>query len=226
MPESKTLLASASPRRRELLRLLNIPFEVCSTDIDEMPLPGESSPDMVARLSREKARAARAGNPTALIIACDTSVDLEGKNYGKPVDADDARRMLRELRGREHSVYGGISVSFPNGSAGPRHDAIETLVVRTRVWMRDYSDAEIDAYIATGDPMDKAAAYAVQHPLFHPVARVEGCFANVMGLSLCRLYTILAQHLEMPAPGIDCFIHPEENCTIAHLVAQNQITPT
>ncbi len=226
MPVYKTLLASASPRRRELLRLLAIPYEVCSTDIDEIPLPGESSSDMVARLSRAKALAAHASNPNALIIACDTTVDLNRRNYGKPVDPDDARRMLRELRGREHSVYGGISVAYPSADGRSAEEAIETIVVRTRVWMRNYSDAEIEAYVASGDPMDKAASYAVQHPLFRPVERIEGCFANVMGLSLCRLYPLLARHQLMPEPRIDCILHPEENCTVAHLVAQDKITAT
>ncbi len=223
MPVYKTLLASASPRRRELLRLLAIPYEVCSTDIDESPLPGESSPDMVARLSRAKALAAHADNPNALIIACDTTVDLNGRNYGKPGDPDEARRMLRELRGREHSVYGGISVAFPPEEGQRPADSIATIVVQTRVWMRNYSDAEIEAYVASGDPMDKAAAYAVQHSLFRPVERIEGCFANVMGLSLCRLYPLLARHIPMPPPGIDCILHPEQNCTVAHLVAQDKI---
>ncbi len=226
MPVNKTLLASASPRRRELLRLLHIPYEVCSTDIDETPLPGESSPDMVARLSRVKALSARAEHPDALVIACDTSVDLNGRNYGKPVDPDDARRMLRELRGREHSVYGGISIAFPPDDGQSAESGIETIVVRTRVWMRDYTDSEIEAYVASGDPMDKAAAYAVQHPLFRPVERIEGCFANVMGLALCRLYPLLARHLAMPEPGIDCLLHPEENCTVAHLVAQEKVIAT
>ncbi len=174
---------------------------------------------MVARLSRAKAQAARRDNPADLVIACDTTVDLDRQIYGKPENPDDARRMLQELRGRAHSVYVGITVAFPPGAG----QDFETRVVRTRVWMRIYSDAEIEAYVASGDPMDKAASYAVQHALFRPVERMEGCFANVMGLSLCRLYGMIAARMSLPSPDIECVLHPEENCAVARLVAEGQI---
>ncbi|MGB8646860.1 MAG: Maf family protein [Anaerolineae bacterium] len=215
----ETLLASASPRRRALLRLLNIPYAVCSTDIDETPLPSETAPEMVTRLSRRKAETARGDNRDALIIACDTTVELDGQIYGKPTDPDDARRILRTLRGRAHSVYGGVTVAFPPSMG----QEFETFVVRTRVWMRNYTEAEIEAYVSSGDPMDKAAAYAVQHPLFRPVERMDGCFANVMGLSLCRLHSTLAPHVSMPQPDIECYLHLEENCTVARLVAAGAV---
>ena len=216
MSQPIILLASASPRRRELIRLLNVPYEVLSTDIDETPQPGEPIAAMVERLSRAKAAAARAIRPEALVIACDTSVELEGVIYGKPRDADEARIMLRALRGRDHWVYGGITLRYGAD--------VEAMVVRTRVWMRDYTDAEIEAYVATGDPLDKAAAYAVQHPTFHPVARVEGCFANVMGLALCRLYRALGRYYPPVEPCLECQQHPEQDCTVRRLVMQSNST--
>ncbi len=225
MSQPNLLLASASPRRRELLRLLNAPYEACSTDIDETPRPGETAPDMVERLSRAKAEAASAEHPDRTVIACDTTVELDGAILGKPRDAEEARAMLRALRGRAHSVYGGMTIVNP--TRPPAHNRTggegTTLVVHTRVWMRDYTDAEIEAYIATGDPMDKAAAYGVQNPAFHPVARVEGCFANVMGLALCHLYNTLEQHYSLPEPCLVCQHHPDQDCTVAKLVAEGTI---
>ncbi len=218
MPESLLLLASASPRRRELIRLLNVPFDTLSTDIDETPRPGESAPDLVMRLSRAKAQAAHEQHLTATIIACDTDVELNGAILGKPRDSEEASSMLRALRGRVHSVYGGITICDANST--------ETLLVRTRVWMRDYADAEIEAYVATGDPLDKAAAYAVQHPLFHPVARTEGCFSNVMGLALCHLYNALARRYAMPEPCLLCQNHPDSDCTVQRLVAEGTLVAT
>ncbi len=215
MPQPIILLASASPRRRELMRLLNVPYEVLSTDIDETPRPGETIAAMVERLSHAKATAARAAQPEALVIACDTSVELDGVIYGKPRDAAEARTMLRALRGRDHLVCGGTTLSYGSD--------VQTIVVRTRVWMRDYADAEIEAYIATGDPLDKAAAYAVQHPTFHPVARVEGCFANVMGLALCHLYRALGRHYPPVEPCLKCQLHPDQDCTVQQLVEEGAI---
>lgn len=215
MSQTKFLLASASPRRRELLRLLNVPYNVCSTDVDETPRVDETASALVVRLSRAKADAARAQYPDATIIACDTIVDLDGMILGKPRDKDQANAMLHALRGRAHSVYGGITVSNSHHT--------ESQVTCTRVWMRDYSDAEIEAYIATGDPLDKAAAYAVQHQIFRPAAHIEGCFANIMGLALCHLYEMLARKNPMPAPALNCHQHPENNCTVARLVAAGKI---
>jgi nucleoside triphosphate pyrophosphatase len=209
------LLASASPRRRELLRLLNAPFDVLSTDIDETPYPGEAAATLVERLSRAKAAEALSQRPTALVIACDTAVDLDGELYGKPRDLAEARRMLRGLKGRDHLVFGGVTLCDGR--------AMETFVVRTRVQMRDYRDEEIKAYIATGDPLDKAAAYAVQHPAFRPVAAVEGCYANVMGLALCRLHHALLPFYSLPDPCLECHRHPEANCTVPRLISEGTL---
>ncbi|MBI4673732.1 MAG: septum formation protein Maf [Chloroflexi bacterium] len=204
------LLASASPRRRELLNQLGIDFTSIATNADEAQMPGESAPEMVARLSRRKALAAAQQFPRALIIAADTDVELDGNILGKPRDAAEARAMLTALRNRAHNVFTGLTIA--NG------DLCETEIVHTRVYMRDYSESDVDTYIATGDPFDKAAGYAVQHQGFQPVARVEGCFANVMGLPLCRLYHALARHIEMPAPRLECIAHSETNCSIEKIV--------
>jgi septum formation protein len=129
---------------------------------------------------------------------------------GKPRDAAEARAMLNALRHRAHNVFTGFTIA--DG------DLCETEIAHTRVFMRNYSDAEMDAYIASGDPFDKAAGYAVQHPTFQPVARVDGCFANVMGMPLCRLYHALARHIEMPAPQLECISHSETNCSVEKIV--------
>jgi septum formation protein len=209
------ILASASPRRRELLRLLNCPFDTLSTNTDEVPQPGESAPAMVERLSRAKAQAARLQRPDNIILALDTDVELDGTILGKPIDAANARAMLEALRGRAHSVYSAFTLAADT--------TLETQLVHTRVWMRDYSDAEVETYVASGDPLDKAASYAVQHRSFRPVARVEGCFANVMGLPICQLYHALAQYVGLGQPQIECHQHPEERCTVESLVAEGAI---
>lgn len=206
----RILLASASPRRRELLKQLGIEFSSVVTNAEEAPLEGESAPQMVARLSRLKALAAQQQFPDALIIAADTDVELGGSILGKPRAAAEARAMLTALRHRAHNVFTGFSIADGN--------LCETEIVHTRVYMRDYSDAEMDAYIATGDPFDKAAGYAVQHQGFQPVARVDGCFANVMGMPLCRLYHALERHIEMPAPRLECISHSERDCSIEKIV--------
>lgn len=206
MPTPELILASASPRRRALLEYLGVPFTAIATDSDERRLPDETAAAMVERLSRNKARAARARYPDAVIIAADTDVELDGRILGKPRDADEARAMLTALRGRAHSVFTGVTV------AAGENDA--TVLTHSTVRMREYADAEMEAYIATGDPLDKAAGYAVQHQGFRPVAQVEGCFANVMGLPLCRLYPLLARHLNLPPPTLPCLHHPERECSL------------
>jgi len=174
------LLASQSPRRRELLALLELPFEVQVAQVAEIPQAGEPPHGLVVRLSRDKARAVDA-RPNTIAIACDTVVALDGELLGKPRDAAGATTMLARLRGRSHAVYSGITVlETASGRA-------LTDVVEAQVLMRAYSDAEITAYVASGDPLDKAGAYAIQHAEFHPVAELLGCYANVMGLPLCHL---------------------------------------
>ena len=202
-------LASASPRRRELLALLGLPFDVTVAHVAEVPRPDESPAEMVVRLSQAKARAVRERNPT-LVIACDTIVALDGEILGKPRDAAEATAMLRRLRGRSHTVYSGVTL------LETASDRILTDLAETQVTMRAYSDAETAAYVASGDPLDKAGAYAIQHAGFHPVAGLQGCYANVMGLPLCHLaHRLRAWGIE-PATDVPtaCQAHTGYRCLI------------
>jgi len=176
----KIILASNSPRRKQLLSLFGWPFTVEPADIDEGWHPGETPVDYVRRLACEKALVV-ADADDALVIAADTIVVDGDELLGKPVDEQDARRMLHQLRGRTHQVYSGIAL------IDTQTDKSYNDVCCTDVPMREYSDEEIEAYIETQDPMDKAGAYAIQHAGFHPVTALTGCFASVMGLPLCHI---------------------------------------
>ena len=181
----RILLASESPRRREMISWLNVPFQVTRVDIKEDSRANELPYDLATRLAVEKARAVNIVDKHIWILAADTIVDSNNKALGKPVDAVQARLMLNKLREGVHHVHTGLAVV---------HRGTDTLLIRrvtTDVWMRQYTDSEIDAYIASGDPMDKAGAYAVQHPEFHPVHHLDRCYANVVGLPLCALAEIL-----------------------------------
>jgi septum formation protein len=174
------ILASSSPRRKELLALSGNQFQIRSADINEDVLQDEEPKAYVSRLAREKAAAA-GDVGDGIVLAADTTVVLDGAILAKPIDEADARQMLQAQRGRTHIVY--TAISGKRASDGAQFDDI----CATQVPMRDYSDAEINAYIATGDPLDKAGAYAIQHRGFHPVAEMTGCQANVIGLPLCHL---------------------------------------
>jgi septum formation protein len=192
------VLASASQRRQQFLRDLGLTFTALATDIDETPLPGEAPDAMTLRLAIGKAQAAAARLPAspALVIASDTTVALEGVIYGKPEDAADAERMLRDLRGRSHQVYSALCLlRLPDGEQ-------HTRLHRTDVEMRDYSDTEIAAYVASGDPLDKAGAYGIQTAPFRPVCGLRGCFASVMGLPLGDLRDLLAGFGVTVAPAV------------------------
>ena len=188
------VLASASPRRRELLSLLRVPFEVRPVDIVEDVSGGLRADVLARKLAREKAEAARLIDTESPILAADTIVVHDGEVLGKPRDAEEARAMLRRLRGESHVVVTGVAVM----PAGKRSVLARQPV--TDVRMRRYSDAEIEASIARGDPFDKAGAYAIQDPLLAPVASYEagsgmarGCYCNVMGLPLWPLLEVLAK---------------------------------
>ncbi len=170
------ILASQSPRRRALLTALGLTFTVDAADVDETPRPDETPADLVCRLGRMKALAVAARHPRAVVLAADTVVLLDGALLGKPVDPDEAWAMLRALRGRTHQVYTAVTVT--NDGAARSQLSISD------VTMRPYSDAEIAGYVASGDPLDKAGAYAIQHPLFAPVAGWSGCYTGIMGLPL------------------------------------------
>lgn len=180
------ILASASPRRRELLARLGLPFEVRAAQVDETPHPGETAEDFVRRLSREKALVVAAQVESgAIILAADTAVVLDGAILSKPADADEATDMLRRLRGRTHTVL--TAITLLDTATG----TLITDLATTTVTMRDYTDEEIAAYVASGDPLDKAGAYAIQHPDFHPVAAIEGSYTNVVGLPLEQVVAAL-----------------------------------
>jgi septum formation protein len=168
------------------MSLVGLPFETAQVDIDETPYPDELAPAYTARLSQEKARAAlKAVVGEALILAADTTV-ADGKVIlGKPTTAAEAGIMLRRLRGHVHQVY--TALTLIDAATGRR----VTEVAVTNVPMRHYTDDEIDAYIASGDPFDKAGSYAIQNTSFHPVESLRGCYANVMGLPLCHLLRAL-----------------------------------
>jgi len=189
-PMPLLLLASNSPRRRQLLALGGWEFAVDIYNVDETLIPSETPAAYVRRLAMEKARAVlpRAG-AQQFIIGADTSVVIDDDVLGKPVNREDARQMLVRLRGRTHQVYTGIAV------LGAGDGRLWSDVVVTDVPMRPYSDEEIESYIHSGDPMDKAGAYGIQNPNFQPVAisSMAGCYASVMGLPLCSLVVLLRQ---------------------------------
>lgn len=186
MAKGKLLLASNSPRRRALLSDLGWAFELHPADIDETPLVGEKPGDYVLRLASAKALAAGShARPGMLVVAADTTVVLGEEALGKPGSAQEALQMLLRLRARWHQVKTGLAVCDPHSGR------LETALAVTEVHMRPYSQAEIEAYIASGDPFDKAGAYAIQNAAFHPVDRIQGCYANVVGLPLCLLARLL-----------------------------------
>jgi MAF protein len=178
------ILASNSPRRRQLIALTRLSFTVSAANVDESTQANESPADYVLRLAETKARAIKA-DADQLILAADTTVVDGIEILGKPADEAEAVAMLTRLRGHTHQVYTGVALLRASDGL-----LLKRLCV-TDVPMRDYSDEEIQAYVATGDPLDKAGAYAIQHPEFHPVARMEGCYASVMGLPLCDVVRML-----------------------------------
>lgn len=180
------VLASNSPRRRELLKLTGWTFTVSAANVDESERPNESPAEYVVRLAQEKARAVQA-DADQLVLAADTTVVDRTDILGKPRDPAEAIAMLRRLRGHTHQVYTGIALFRPADGL-----LLKDLCV-TDVPMREYSDKEIAAYVETGDPLDKAGAYAIQHPQFQPVAELRGCFASVMGLPVCHVIRLMRQ---------------------------------
>lgn len=187
------LLASNSPRRKQLIALGGWIFRVQPADIDETPWPGESPDQYVLRLAQEKARAAASRDGSGdLVVAADTTVADGDLILGKPADARQAVEMLTRLRGRTHKVYTAVAV------LRPADGVMRAEVCATEVPMRPYSEAEIQAYVASGDPLDKAGAYAIQHPGFHPAERLAGCYANVVGLPLCHLTRLLRSFGVLP----------------------------
>jgi nucleoside triphosphate pyrophosphatase len=187
----KLILASSSPRRAEILRQAGIAFEIRATEIDETALPGEPAQAMVARLAEAKARAAAAqidaGPRGCIVVGADTTVELDGEILGKPHDSASAREVLAKLSGRTHHVLTGIFLlRLPGG-------ATQAAVENSAVTFSPLDESEIDAYVATGEPLGKAGAYAIQGIAGRYIPRIEGCYFNVVGLPLGRLYALLRE---------------------------------
>lgn len=181
----RLILASASPRRRELIAHLQVPFEVAVSGVDETVQAGEPPEALARRLARAKAAEVAAAHSGAVVLAADTIVVLDGAVLNKPADADDARSMLSRLRDREHVVITAVTVA--------KDGEVRVEAPSSRVTMRAYSATEVETWIASGGPFDKAGAYAVQDSAFAPVARIDGCYCNVMGLPLWTTVRMLSE---------------------------------
>jgi septum formation protein len=180
----KLILASASPRRAELLEEAGIAFEVYAAEVDERVLPDETPMDMVARLAVLKAETVAARFSDQTVLAADTVVVLDGEPLGKPVDADHAKAMLRRLSGRAHEVMTGFSLVRPGSP-------VLTRTVTTKVFFRELRDADIDRYVASGIPLDKAGAYGIQADTLCMVTKIEGSYSNVVGLPMVEVLVAL-----------------------------------
>jgi septum formation protein len=194
------VLASGSPRRQDLLRSAGISFVVQPADVDETPLAGECARDCAERLAREKALAVWRKRPHDVALGADTIVVVDGAILGKPVDSDDAARMLRMLSGRVHEVITGVCVvkagarpAHSQARQWPRDPEVATASETTLVTVSLISDDEIREYVATGEPMDKAGAYAIQGIASRWIPRIEGDYSNVVGLPVALAYRMLRQ---------------------------------
>jgi septum formation protein len=187
-PLDRIILASASPRRAELLRAAGIDFDVRPADIDEAMRPGEAPGDYVSRLAEAKARAVHERDGNQTVLAADTAVVVDGQILGKPMDEADAKRMLRMIGGRTHEVLTAVSIFHPGEIVDTRMDA-------TTVEFAELSDPDIEWYVSSGEPMDKAGAYAVQGLASRFVTRVEGSYSNVVGLPIALVYRMLTNEL-------------------------------
>jgi septum formation protein len=180
----KLILASASPRRAEILTAAGIPFEIRASKIDESRLPGESPENMVERLARAKAETVALEllpSDSTIILGADTVVVANDEILGKPGNAATARNMLLKLRGREHLVITGFAL------LRPQDNQIRVGHETTRVWFSNMTNDEVDAYVATHEPLDKAGAYAIQGIAGRYIQRIEGCYFNVVGLPIARV---------------------------------------
>jgi len=184
----RIILASASPRRAELLRAAGIDFDVEPANVDETLNSGETAREYVARLAEAKARAVHARDGERTVLAADTVVVVDSEILGKPLDETDARRMLRLLSGRSHDVLTAVSIFHPG-------EIVDTRVDSTRVEFDPLSDADIDWYVTTGEPLDKAGAYAVQGLASRFVPRIDGSYSNVVGLPIALVYQMLTTKL-------------------------------
>ncbi|MBN2391156.1 MAG: septum formation protein Maf [Anaerolineae bacterium] len=182
---TRLLLTSQSPRRREMLAWLGLPAGLTHAGVDESPHDGEQPSTTATRLAVAKVHAAEPTDDDVWILGADTVVDLNGISLGKPADPAEARAMLRQLRERSHAVHTGVALFHP------RTRQLCTRRVTSTVQMRAYKNAEIETYVRSHDPMDKAGAYAIQNSAFRPVAHVDRCYANVVGFPLCAIAALL-----------------------------------
>ena len=182
------VLASSSPRRQFLLNFLGISFQVISAEVDERIQGDENPKDYVLRLAYQKSLSIEPPpSKRSIVIAADTAVVDGNQILGKPASPHEARIMLQKLRGRSHYVYSGLAVRDTT------NDNMLTDLCITEVQMRAYNDSEIENYVASGDPLDKAGAHAIQNYNFNPVQKITGCYTNVVGLPLCHLIELLGK---------------------------------
>jgi septum formation protein len=181
---SHFVLASASPRRAELLTAAGFAFDIAHADIDEALLPGEPADRYVRRLAEGKARAVAVRFPDSVVLGADTTVVVDGHILGKPADAAEAVAMLCRLQGRAHEVLTGVALVT--------RGEVQVVLEATRVWFGPMTDAAIAVYVATGEPMDKAGAYGIQGWAARYVTRIEGSYSNVVGLPVARVHELLA----------------------------------
>ena len=182
------ILASGSPRRRELLSLYTTNFTVCVSDFDESAVQAATPAHLVEQLARGKCLAVSAQHPGAVVIGCDTVVDVNGEVFGKPHSEEDAKRMLRALSGATHEVHTGVCIAYPGGE--------ERFTVTTKVKFYPVEEAQLEAYAATGEPYDKAGAYAIQGGAAAFCEGLEGCYYNVMGFPVSRVARALVKIVE------------------------------
>lgn len=176
------ILASMSPRRKEILTQVGIPFQVVVSHVEEK-IADLPPVEVVQDLARQKAEAVAAEHPKAVVLGADTIVVVDGMILGKPSDRQDAERMIRLIQGRSHEVYTGVAVCDEQGSY--------TFAEQTKVYIREMEDAEIQEYLESAEPYDKAGSYAVQGLFARYISKLEGDYYNVMGLPACRIYTEL-----------------------------------
>ncbi|HEY2107468.1 MAG TPA: Maf family protein [Candidatus Binataceae bacterium] len=188
-PICRLVLASASPRRRQLLAQAGVDFEIIESGIDEQRQDAESGPDFARRMAAEKALAVSLRRPAALVLGADTIVEIDGEILGKPHDPPDARRMLHKLSDRVHRVLTGFALARSG-------QVVESAVIASGVRFRRLSDAEVERYIATIEPYDKAGGYAIQGDAGEFIAAVEGSTANVMGLPIDEVLEALRRHAD------------------------------
>ena len=190
------VLASASPRRQELLRNAGIPFTVYPADVPEQPKPGESPRECAERLAREKALAVSRQHPADLVLGADTIVVVDGEILGKPHDERDAGRMLRLLSGRTHQVTTGVCLVGPLRTGNQKLETgfEDTRSETTLVTMTTLTDEDIRCYVATGEPMDKAGAYAIQGMASRWIPHIDGDYFNVVGLPVALVCRMLQEH--------------------------------